>query len=211
MGDLYYNTVWTICRPAFWTSSSPVVIGAEKTRRDGAYILASNHETPYDVPLLMCHCARPIDFVSITEVFRNPLIAWFYGSMNAFPLDRSRRDVLTLRIILDRLQRGRVVGMFPEGRLRPGENSLVHTKQIRPGIGRIAKLANVPILPCIVINSSAYAKFSNWFPFRQTRYGVIFGDPIEASDDTDTTEKTLVETMLKLHDELSNAMTSTRS
>jgi 1-acyl-sn-glycerol-3-phosphate acyltransferase len=208
MGDLFYNTVWTICYPAFWTSSSPTVSGAEKTRRTGAYILASNHETPYDVPLLMRHCARPIDFVSITEVFRNPLIAWFYGSMNAFPLDRSRRDLQTLRIILDRLKRGRVVGMFPEGRLRPGEHTLVHTRTIRPGIGRIARLANVPIVPCIVINSKAYTKFTNWFPFRHTRYGIIFGDPIEPSDQPDVTERTLVETLLKLHEELNRKLTA---
>ncbi|CAN5433642.1 lysophospholipid acyltransferase family protein [soil metagenome] len=203
MSDLFYNTIWTICYPAFWTSSSPIVIGAEKTRRDGAFILASNHETPYDVPLLMRHCARPIDFVSITEVFRSPFIAWLYGSMNAFPLDRSRRDVHALRIIVDRLERGRVVGMFPEGRLRPGKDSLVHTKAIRPGIGRIARLASAPILPCIVINSAAYSRFTSWLPFRQTRYGIIFGDPIEPNDDPDVTEKTLVEAMLKLHETLS--------
>lgn len=206
MGDLFYNTVWTIGRPAFWTSSSPVVIGAEKTRRDGAYILASNHESPYDVPLLMCHCARPIDFVSITEVFQNPLVAWFYGSMNAFPLDRSRRDVHTLRIILDRLARGRVVGMFPEGRLQPGEHSLVHTRRIRPGIGRIAKLANVPIMPCFVMNSQAYTRFASWLPLRATRYGIIFGDPIQPNDDPDITERTLVETLLKRREHLVGLM-----
>ncbi|MBC8108453.1 MAG: 1-acyl-sn-glycerol-3-phosphate acyltransferase [Anaerolineae bacterium] len=208
MGDLYYNTVWTICRPAFWTSSSPIVIGAEKIRRPGAYILASNHESPYDVPLLMSHCARNIDFVSITEVFRKPLIAWFYGSMNAFPLDRSRPDSNALRIILDRLERGRVVGMFPEGRLRSGEHALVHTRKIRPGVGRIAKLANVPIIPCIVINSKAYTRLTSWLPFRHTRYGVMFGDPIEPNDDPDVTEQNLVEAMLKLHDDLSTMLTA---
>src|SRR4051794_12787212 len=99
-------------------SSTPTVLNAEVTRRAGPYILAANHQTPYDVPLLMRHTARNVDFVSIVEVFKNPFIHWFYGSMNAFPLDRSKPDAPTIRVILDRLSRGRVVGMFPEGRLR---------------------------------------------------------------------------------------------
>lgn len=202
MSDAFYNTVWTICYPAFWTSSSPIIIGAQKTRRSGAFILASNHETPYDVPLLMRHCARNIDFVSISEVFANPFVRWFYGSMNAFPLDRSQADVHATRTIFERLARGRVVGMFPEGRLCPGERALVHTHKIRPGIGRIAKLARVPIVPAFVVNSSAYSRFTSWFPFRHTRYGIIFGDAIEASDDPDVTEKILVDALLRLREEL---------
>ena len=206
MGDRFYNTVWTICYPAFATSSSPIVIGAEKTQHDGAFILASNHETPYDVPLLMRHCARNIDFVSITEVFRNPFVRWLYGSMNAFPLDRSQPDAHATRIILDRLERGRVVGMFPEGRLCPGERSLVHTRKIRPGIGRIAKLAHVPIVPAFVVNSGSYARFTSWFPFRHTKYGIIFGDPMSPDDEPDVIERTLVETLLNLREQLVRAM-----
>jgi 1-acyl-sn-glycerol-3-phosphate acyltransferase len=208
MSDAYYNTVWSICAPAFWTSGSPIVIGAQKTRRAGAFILASNHESPFDVPLLILHSARCIDFVSIAEVFQNPFVRWFYGSMNAFPLERSRPDPQALRVVLDRLERGRVVGMFPEGRLCPGERSLVHTRKIRPGIGRIARLARVPILPAFVLNSGAYSRFTSWFPFRLTRYGVIFGDAIDPSDDPAVTEQALVETLLKLREELLRAIAS---
>src|SRR5688572_6064556 len=101
----------------FWVSSRPTVMGIEHARRDGPFIVASNHLSPYDVALLMRHSPRRLDFVSIVEVFRHPLMAWFYSNMNAFPLDRHRGDPKTVRIILDRLERGRVVAMFPEGRI----------------------------------------------------------------------------------------------
>src|SRR5688572_20151830 len=103
MGDAFYSLVRTIGSHPFWMSRSPTVIGVEKTARPGAYILASNHESPYDVPLLIRHGLRRIDFVSITEVFRHPFMRWFYGSMNAFPLDRSQPDVGATRTIFDRL------------------------------------------------------------------------------------------------------------
>ena len=187
-------------------SSSPTVIGVEKTARSGPYILASNHESPYDVALLIRHGLRRIDFVSTVEVFGHPFVRWFYGSMNAFPLDRSQPDVHAARTIFDRLEHGRVVGMFPEGRLRIGEHALVHTRKIRRGIGRIAKLARVPILPAFVVNSVAYTRLSGWMPLRQTKYGLIFGDAIEPSDDPDVTEQKLVDAMLQLREELLSRM-----
>jgi 1-acyl-sn-glycerol-3-phosphate acyltransferase len=206
MSDVYYSIVRTIGSHPFWMSSSPTVIGVEKSARSGAYILASNHESPYDVPLLIRHGIRKIDFVSTREVFKSPFVRWFYGSMNAFPLDRSRPDVQAARTIFDRLERGRVVGMFPEGRLRTGEHALVHTRKIRPGIGRIAKLARVPIVPAFVINSAAYLRLWGWMPFGHTKYGVIFGDPIEPSDVPEVTEAQLVERLLALREELIRAM-----
>jgi 1-acyl-sn-glycerol-3-phosphate acyltransferase len=206
MSDAFYSLVRMFGSHPFWLSSCPVIIGVEKTARAGPYILASNHESPYEVPLLIRHGLRRIDFVSTTEVFRHPFVRWFYGSMNAFPLDRSQPDVHATRTIFDRLERGRVVGMFPEGRLRNGEHALVHTRKIRRGIGRIAKLARVPIMPAFVVNSIAYSRLTGWLPIRHTRYGVIFGDVTEPSDDPDVTERTLVETLLKLRGQLIDAM-----
>src|SRR6185503_6912325 len=111
----------------------------------GACILAPTHTSYYDVPLLVDHTPRMIDFVSVTEQFRKPILRWFYGSMNAFPLDRSRADPKTVRVVLDRLERGRAVLIFPEGGIKTEDESAIRTGKIRPGLGRIAKLARVPI------------------------------------------------------------------
>jgi 1-acyl-sn-glycerol-3-phosphate acyltransferase len=159
-------------------SSSPTVLNAQVTRRDGPYILAANHFSPYDIPLLMRHAARRLDFVSIVEVFKNPLVAAFYGSMNAFPLDRSRPDAGTVRVILQRLERGRVVAMFPEGQFRTEANSVITGGPIRRGIGTIAQLANVPVIPCVVIHSRQYSHWKSWLPLKRTAYALNFGVPL---------------------------------
>lgn len=185
MSDAFYNLVWYLGYPAFWVSSCPAVINAQVTQRRGAYILAANHHSPFDIPLLMRHTRRNLDFVSIVEVFRNPLVAWFYGSMNAFPLDRSRPDAPTVRTILHRLARGRVVAMFPEGQFRSIDASVVSGGSIQPGIGRIAVLAGVPIIPCVIVNSMAYRRFTSWLPLGRTRYGIIYGQPLQPDPDLD--------------------------
>lgn len=202
MGDVFYNLVWHVCAPAFVVSGDPVVIGREHVERKGAFILAANHQSAYDVPLLMLHVRRHIDFVSIVEVFQKPLVGWFYGSLNAFPLDRDKADSKTVRVILDRLSHGRVVGMFPEGRFRAGASSMVHTRKIKPGIGRIAQIAGVPIVPCAIIGSPSYSKFKSWLPQKKTRYGLAFGPPLMAAGEPSSLELKLADAIAALHIEL---------
>lgn len=199
MSDSFYRAVKWIGRSAFWCSSSSVVRGVEHIPATGACILAANHCSPYDIPLLIRHSPRPVDFVSIVEVFRNPLIAWFYGSMNAFPLDRSRSDAATVRIMLDRLERGRLLCMFPEGGFRRGDRSVLRGGKIVPGIGRLALLVNAPIVPVVIVNSAAYSRFTSWLPLRRTVYGVAFGPPIPPGADTAGTEHVLVDRLRALH------------
>ena len=202
MSDRFYSVLRRLGAPAFLTSGRATVLGQEHTDRPGAYLLASNHESPYDVPLLMLHCRRVVDFVSITEVFERPFTRWLYGSMNAFPLDRSRPDAPTVRVLLDRLRRGRVVGLFPEGRMQRGERGVLRTGRIKPGLGRLAGLAGVPVIPVVLVGSPSYGRFTAWLPLRRTRYGVAFGPAIEPCDDPAETERRFVEALRDLHADL---------
>jgi 1-acyl-sn-glycerol-3-phosphate acyltransferase len=172
----------------FRACSKPVVLHASRANRPGAYLLVAPHLSPFDVPLLYRHTPRKLDFVSITELFAYRFIRWLYGSMNAFPLDRSRADSAAVRTILDRLARGRVVAMFPEGGLRTLERSVLRGGRMRSGTGRIAQLAGVPVIPAVVLGATKFAHFVAWLPLRRVRYGVIYGEPIEIDPRADTLE-----------------------
>lgn len=198
MSDAFYRFVRFTGTLVFDLTARRTVRGLENVPRTGPFILACTHQSYFDVPILIRNTPRLLDIVSITEVFRKPLVGWFYGSLNAFPLERSRADPATVRTILSRLERGRVVAMFPEGRIRPGNDSVVHTGQIRRGIGRIAALANVPIIPCVVENSSVYGRVSAWLPLRRSRYGVSYGAPIPPGD-PEKVEAALVQAFRSLH------------
>jgi 1-acyl-sn-glycerol-3-phosphate acyltransferase len=212
VSNWFYNLVWCACWPAFGVSSSPIVLHRERGRRPGAYLLAANHLSPLDVPCIMKETHRQIDFISIVEVFRNPLIGWFYGHMGAFPLDRGRVDTGTTRTILDRLKHGRVVGIFPEGSVQTDETSVLYGGRMKPGVFRIAKLANVPIMPVVIIGTRAYHRLWSWLPVRRVRYGVNFGEPIEVreGEDLPALEARLREAFRALHEELKGAMPNVR-
>gem|GEM_PF-613485 len=220
MGDVFYKSVRFVGRFGFWCSSRPMIFvepetagttagtSAGKTARGdgvpltGACLVAATHTSAYDVPLMMRQFSRHLDFVSITEVFKNPLVAWFYGNLNAFPLERARPDPKAVRVLMARLERGRCVAMFPEGRFCPGAKSVVYSGQIKRGIGRISVLSGAPIVPVVVVNSEAYKRFASWLPRFATRYGVAIGRPISPSEhagNAEAIEAALVAAFVRLH------------
>jgi 1-acyl-sn-glycerol-3-phosphate acyltransferase len=201
----FYWTVVTICRPPFIVSSRPVIMHVDRLPRHGGYILACSHLSPYDVPALMRSSPRPIDFVSTKEVFQNRFVAWLYGNMGTFPIDRSRSDPKTVRIITDKLARGRCVGVFPEGRIRTESESVVQGGRFRPTLVRLAKLANVPIVPAVVLGGEQYKRILSWAPIMRTKYGVIYGEPFSVEDE-EQGERRLAQEFQGLYGELRAAM-----
>jgi len=185
MSDAFYRIVRCVGKPAFVLSSAPTVLHADRLKGTEPVLIAPNHLSPYDVPCLMASTPRLLDFVSIVEVFRKRLAAWFLGNMNAFPLDRSRRDPATTRRILDRLAKGRTVVMFPEGQIRDADRSLLAGGDFKPSVVRLARLANVPIIPCVLLATGAYGRARAWLPLRRTRYAIWFGERLTVvqSDD----------------------------
>jgi 1-acyl-sn-glycerol-3-phosphate acyltransferase len=206
LSDLFYNLVFCAGCPAFAVSASPTILHRERARREGAFLLAANHLSPYDVPCLIKETPRVLDFVSIVEVFRNPVVALFYSSMGAFPLDRGRADVAGTRVIFDRLRRGRAVAIFPEGRIRPESESVLHGARFKDGVVRLAQLAGVPIVPCAIVGTAAYHRVSAWLPLRRTRYGINYGNPIMPSEDLSKMQAALRQAYLDLYEELRSAM-----
>jgi 1-acyl-sn-glycerol-3-phosphate acyltransferase len=191
MSDIMYRLVVFIGRPAFKVSSSPVILHRDRGNIPGAFILAPTHLSNYDVPCLMKESRRLLDFMSITELYRKPFVAWFFTSVNVFPLERSRPDAATVRIVLDRLARGRVVVMFPEGNIRKEADSVVNGGHIKPGVARLARLAGVPIVPCCILGTGAYSRPASWLPLRRTRFGISYGKPLWARKDLPDSEADL--------------------
>jgi 1-acyl-sn-glycerol-3-phosphate acyltransferase len=185
MSDAFYKLVRTLGHPVFWLASKPTVLHADRMMGNAPFILAPNHLSPYDVPCLMASSRRVLDFVSIAELFRRPVVGWFLTNMNAFGLDRSRPDPATTRIILDRLAHGRTVAMFPEGRIRRAEDSVLNGGSFKASVTRLARLAGVPIVPCVVLATGAFSSPIAWLPLRRTRYAVCFGDALQVNPEGD--------------------------
>src|SRR5256886_3360759 len=120
------------------------VEGAEHLPDRGPYLVAANHHNYLDGVVLGVSVPAPIAFLVMPRVWRaTPLHPAFHRHIGSIPLHLDRADVGALRGALTALERGRVVGIFPEGpfsvrgRLERG----------LPGVALLALRSGVPVVP----------------------------------------------------------------
>src|SRR4029077_7631265 len=126
---------------------------------------------------------RKIDWLTMAEFFQSSIAGFLLRAVDAFPVDRDRASRKTIRAAMERLQDGRVVGLFPEGGIRDGERSLLEGAPLRPGASTLAHIASVPILPCVILGTDRlYSIRSRKLSrLRRTPVWIAFGNPISHS------------------------------
>lgn len=151
--------------------------------RSGPLILASNHISHFDPPIQGAFFPRPVDWMAMEELFRDPRFARALELTGAFPVNRDGSDRSALRVALRRLQGGRVVGIFPEGGIRAGESSILEGAPMRPGLAALALMAKAPVLPSVIVGSDRFYKKENWSPLRRPPVWIVTGAPIPPTGD----------------------------
>ena len=154
------------------------VIGRENANRAGGFLLVSNHISHFDPFLISLSVRRKIDWMTMAEFFRPPMLGFFLRSIDAFPAERDRADLKTIRAAINRLKIGRIVGLFPEGGIRDGARSLLQGAPLRPGAATLAQIAEVPVVPCVILGTDRFYSKKQWLPFRHTPVWIAFGKPI---------------------------------
>jgi 1-acyl-sn-glycerol-3-phosphate acyltransferase len=159
------------------------VLTGENVDRTGGFLLAANHISHFDPFLISLALRRSIGWMTMAEFFRFPLLGLLLRAIGAFPAERDRANRKTIRTAIERLKDGNVVGLFPEGGIRDGTRSLLEGAPLRPGVSTLAHIADIPILPCVILGSDRLYAMKQWLPFRRTRIWIAFGNPISPSPD----------------------------
>ena len=154
------------------------VLRRENTNRAGGFLLAANHISHFDPFLISLAVRRKIDWMTMAEFFRPRVLGFLLRAIDAFPAERDRADLKTIRTAIERLKSGRVVGLFPEGGIRDGTRSLLEGAPLRPGASTLAQIAGLPVLPCVILGSDRLYSKRQWLSFRRTPIWIVFGNPI---------------------------------
>jgi 1-acyl-sn-glycerol-3-phosphate acyltransferase len=154
------------------------VLGRENTDGGGGFLVAANHISHFDPFLISLALPQKVDWMTMAEFFRYPMLGFVLRGIDAFPADRDRAEVTTIRTAIERLKSGRIVGLFPEGGIRDGARSLLEGAPLRAGASTLAQIAAVPILPCVILGSDRLYSKKQWLPFRRTPIWIAFGNPI---------------------------------
>lgn len=125
-----------------------VVIGRENIPAEkGGYIIASNHVSNNDPPVVGITFKGKYTFMAKQELFEiNPLFTWLITKLGAFPVKRGAKDNSAIDRALESLKEGRIFVIFPEG-TRSKDGTLGHAKS---GVTLIAAQAKVPVVPVYI-------------------------------------------------------------
>ena len=143
------------------------VEGREQVPRSGGLVVASNHISFWDPPLVGSMIPRVVHFIAKEELFRNRLFGALISAYNSIPIRRGPQARAALRGAEDVLASGGAVVIFPEGtRSRDG-------KFLPPGAGvaRLAANGRAPVLPVYISGSNQIRRSM----LRQVPVGISFG------------------------------------
>ncbi len=169
-----YRLGWLSFRLIFATYFRWRVSGVENVPLTGPVILASNHSSYIDPPLIGSGLPRDIHYLARESLFRQPFLRWALPRVNVVPVDRDGAGAKGLKQILDRLLGGAGIILFPEGTRSPDGN----LQPARAGIGLTVIKSTAPVVPVRVFGTfEAYGRHRK-FP-KPRRVSVVYGRPMD--------------------------------
>jgi 1-acyl-sn-glycerol-3-phosphate acyltransferase len=158
--------------------------GAENIPAQGGIILATNHMSRLDIPLLFLNPTRPDITALVADKYKEyPLFRWFTTTTGGIWIDRSKADFTAFRAAAEVLKNGTALGIAPEG-TRSDAGALIEAK---PGTALLAVRTRIAVVPTAIEGSEmAVAKFKHLSrPRLTTRFGKPIPPPDLSRDDRD--------------------------
>jgi 1-acyl-sn-glycerol-3-phosphate acyltransferase len=172
MNPVYY-VGWSFYRCLFATYFRWQVYNPERVPMTGSVILASNHSSFLDPPLVGSGVKRDINYMARKSLFRYPVAGWILRAVNAVPVDRDGGGAAGLKAILDRLNAGGGIVLFPEG-TRTKDGNL---QPARSGVGLVVAKSEAPVVPVRVFGTFD-AQWKRIKILRPPRVAIKYGQPL---------------------------------
>jgi 1-acyl-sn-glycerol-3-phosphate acyltransferase len=145
----------------------------------GPAILICNHTCGIDHMLLQSASNRLLGFVIAKEYYDSPLLNHFCKTAGCIPVNRDGRDLPAIRAALRALKEGKVVPIFPEGKITPSSGERLG--DMKSGSAYIAIRSSVPVIPAFIMGTPRTDEIINSL-VTPSRACVVFGPPIDLRD-----------------------------
>lgn len=137
-----YGLVKVVLWPATRLLFDARVEGEEHVPATGPLVVAANHRSFLDPPLLGTWFPRMIHFMAKEELFKIPVLGFLINEVHAFPVSREEADIASIRRALRILKEGGVVGIFPEG-----TRNVTGEAKAKGGAVLLGALSHCPVVP----------------------------------------------------------------
>jgi 1-acyl-sn-glycerol-3-phosphate acyltransferase len=178
---------WIVLKVTFTRSS---IKGEEKIRKGHSYVVISNHQSHFDIPVLVTKLGIQFRWIIKKELLKVPLFGYaLYVSRNIF-IDRSNKEetIKSIRKGIQRLPKGTSLLFFAEGTRSP--EGKIHA--FKKGGFVTAIENNMTILP-VTVNGSRKVLPKGSIVFAPGNIELVISDPIDASVYTNDTMEDLIQ------------------
>jgi 1-acyl-sn-glycerol-3-phosphate acyltransferase len=176
---VFYWVARAVLRLIFFYTLRVRAFGLEAAARPGAWVLACSHVSHLDPFCVGPQLRRKIGWMARIEFYRSRWSRLLLDAVHAFSVNRQGVPVEAIKTALRRLERGEVVGVFPEGEIKTGAESVLRGAAIKRGVCLLAQRANCPVLPCVILGTDKLNALEPWLPMRRGRVWIACGDFIE--------------------------------
>jgi 1-acyl-sn-glycerol-3-phosphate acyltransferase len=166
------DAVWAVGRltlqPLVQVFARLRVYGKERVPLDGGVVLACNHFSWIDPPVLGAASPRTVNFMAKVEAHAAPGLGELIRAFGCYPVRRGESDREAVRVMRQLVAEGRALGMFVEGTRQlagvPGT--------VMPGAAMVALQEDAPIVPAAVHGSQT------WRPGNFHPVSLAWGEPL---------------------------------
>ncbi len=176
MTSALYGCLWLLSRAVGWLCFRYRTVG--RVPGQGGFLIASNHASYLDIPLLGCGIPRRVWYMGRHDLFPIPLFNGLLQALGWIPLRVGRLDRDAFSKAVSLIKEGKPVAIFPEG----GRTMTGALKPGKPGIGVIVSQTGCPVVPAHIGGTfDVLPPGAKWPRFR--RVTVAYGAPIDFSSD----------------------------
>jgi 1-acyl-sn-glycerol-3-phosphate acyltransferase len=153
------------------------VVGREHIDNNRGGLFLVNHQSFLDPLFVAVFLGRPVSYLARDSLFRVPVLGWILRNTYVIPISREAARGGSIRVALERLESGFLVGIFPEG-TRTSDGKV---GDFRPGFLALARRTQQPIYPVGIVGADRIMpRNSNWI--RPGRVDVFIGAPFTPSE-----------------------------
>jgi 1-acyl-sn-glycerol-3-phosphate acyltransferase len=156
-----------------WLAPGSYSYGLERLPETGGAVLAANHLSAIDPPLIGSFSNRAIFYMAKYEILQVPIVGEALTWTGGFPVRRGEPDRAGLRRARELVREGHVVGVFAEGT----RQRLGYPGEMQSGAAMIAMKEGVPVIPAAV-------ETFGWSRRNRRACCVVWGEPLSFASAT---------------------------
>ena len=166
--ELLWSYMRYVVEPVTLWLAPAAAYGVERIPREGGAVIAANHFSGIDHPLIGSFCPRPVRYLAKAELLEIPVVGDILSWTEIIPVRRGEGDRDALRLAREYVRAGGVVGIHVEGtRQRLGYPGPVHTGGLM-----IAMQEGARVVPCGLDTF-------RWSPTNRRLCALVFGEPLD--------------------------------